>query len=267
MSRSTPLPTDLSFDKSGPFYPLIVDYLILLFGVPEMLARGLVARFVPDSPRGRLVPALEDLRKRVQAACIGVPEDEGRKLLAQMEEVIEGGRKLEGPLQLASAALSTPLEAHRDSLAVELLEDCRSKIESLKSAAAGHVLVSAHAVSSQHTDHGLLWEFFRHVRNAAGHGGQFTFKKSEPSRPAEWRGIKIDRSLQGASLFRLPSRSGLIDFADPILLLADVERACPALRPSGAQVPVTWTRPLKQAATAHAPPGPAPEGGTSRAPP
>jgi hypothetical protein len=44
-------------------------------------------------------------------------------------------------------------------------------------------------------------EFFRHVRNAVGHGNKFSFSRSEPIRPAAFRGRSISRTLHGQPVF------------------------------------------------------------------
>ncbi len=64
-------------------------------------------------------------------------------------------------------------------------------------------------------------EFFRHLRNAASHGGFFTFKGNEPNpkRKAEWRGKVIDASLACKSMFDAAIKPG-----DLFALLWDVEQ-------------------------------------------
>ncbi len=65
-------------------------------------------------------------------------------------------------------------------------------------------------------------EFFRHLRNAASHGGVWTFRGDEPSRPAEWRGRKLTKSLEGKRLFDADLKPG-----DLLVLLSDVEKMLP----------------------------------------
>jgi hypothetical protein len=59
--------------------------------------------------------------------------------------------------------------------------------------------------------------FFRHIRNACFHGNQFHFERDEPRVRASWRGLTIDRSLQGTPLFWRFWKP-----ADPLHLLADI---------------------------------------------
>jgi hypothetical protein len=71
-----------------------------------------------------------------------------------------------------------------------------------------------------------VFQFFRHVRNAASHGNRWHFSKNEPSKPAQWNGITIDRTKQGAQnpLQGKPCFYGELQPADLLYLLQDVER-------------------------------------------
>jgi hypothetical protein len=44
-----------------------------------------------------------------------------------------------------------------------------------------------------------VFQFFRHVRNAASHGNRWHFRSWEPISRAEWNGIVIDDTLKGPS--------------------------------------------------------------------
>jgi len=71
------------------------------------------------------------------------------------------------------------------------------------------MLVVSYESTKQHTDDGEFWEFFRHCRNAAAHGGRFNFLGAEPKRPARWQGPEITRALHGKPLFRQRDNSFL----------------------------------------------------------
>lgn len=62
-------------------------------------------------------------------------------------------------------------------------------------------------------------EFFRHLRNAASHGGMWNFCDDEPSRPASWRGRILSNSLQDKRIFDANLKPG-----DLLVFLADVEK-------------------------------------------
>ncbi len=64
-------------------------------------------------------------------------------------------------------------------------------------------------------------EFFRHIRNAASHGGSFDFKENEPNpkRPAIWRGRRITQELQSKPLWDAKLQPG-----DSLVFLWDVEQ-------------------------------------------
>lgn len=41
------------------------------------------------------------------------------------------------------------------------------------------------------------FEFYRHIRNAVSHGNKFTFKNTEPRKPASFKTLTIDASMNG----------------------------------------------------------------------
>jgi hypothetical protein len=54
---------------------------------------------------------------------------------------------------------------------------------------------------NQYFDKSPELEFFRHVRNALGHGNRFNFVGKEPSRPATFNGRTLSNALDGQTLF------------------------------------------------------------------
>ena len=70
------------------------------------------------------------------------------------------------------------------------------------------------------------WELFRHIRNASAHDNLFTFRESEPSRPAHWRKLTIDDTRKGKNN-PLCGRKCFFEFmgiSDLLLLLWDTEQ-------------------------------------------
>ena len=72
-------------------------------------------------------------------------------------------------------------------------------------------------LKSNHYSDNPIWQFFRHVRNACFHGNQFYFMKGQPNKPASWRGMEIDSSLNGSTLI-----FDFIGIGDCFLLVADI---------------------------------------------
>jgi hypothetical protein len=63
-------------------------------------------------------------------------------------------------------------------------------------------------------------EFFRHSRHAASHGNKWHFVGKEPVRPAEWKGVVLDRpNFQGK-----PFIHGTLTPGDLLFLLGDIEK-------------------------------------------
>jgi len=71
-----------------------------------------------------------------------------------------------------------------------------------------------------------VFEFFRHVRNAASHRNRWHFHSHAPVHPAAWNGIVLDASQKGASnpLHGKTCFYGNLQPADLLYLLRDVER-------------------------------------------
>jgi hypothetical protein len=201
------------FDRAKPFYPLVMNYLVLLIGFKELALRGLTAAQSLDQLAGR-ISAL--------APATATPE--------QVEAVRAGLRKLSGPLELRSEYQGGHIAVDVDELAREIIDNHGYLLGSTIRA-GGSLLVLAHEISKGMPWHGVdpLWEFLRHCRNAAAHGGAFRLVAGEPKRPAVWGQIEITRKVQNMPLFRDASGGGLLSPGDPIRLLWDLEQAHPEM--------------------------------------
>ena len=82
------------------------------------------------------------------------------------------------------------------------------------------------SVKERFKDQRPIFEYFRHVRNAASHGGTFTFWSDEPTKPAEWRGSRIDHKQTGRAnpLFGTSCFFDFLEIGDVLLLLWDIEQ-------------------------------------------
>lgn len=76
-----------------------------------------------------------------------------------------------------------------------------------------------YASVKDNNDKSEIFEFFRHIRNAASHSNKFTFLGDEPVRPAKWRNIEITKELQGTQCF-----GKFIDCADLISLILEIDK-------------------------------------------
>ena len=201
------------FDRGKPFYPLVMHYLAQLIGFKELGLRGITGQQSLDDLAGRL-PAL---------AAPGADE-------AKAVEVREGLRKLSGPLELRSEFQGGHITVDVDEIARDIVANS-AYIAASTMLAAGSLLVLAHELSKGKPwyDTGPLWEFLRHCRNAVAHGGTFTFRGAEPSRPAAWGIFNVTRQLQGTKLFKDAAGQGMLSPGDPIRLLWDIEQAYPQM--------------------------------------
>jgi hypothetical protein len=212
------------FDRGKPFYPLVMNYIVQLIGFKELAVRGVV-RTQPYS--GEI---LREIVKKLAGAS--APDESMQEhTLKQVEEVTTQLSKLLGPLELRSEFQGNRISIDIDAIANELATNFNYLLPyTLR--AAGHLLILAHEICKDepYHDQGPLWEFLRHCRNAAAHGGTFTFLNNEPRRLAQWGHIEIIGSLQGTPLFKGENGKGFLSPGDPIRLLWDIEQAYPSMK-------------------------------------
>jgi len=202
------------FDRSKPFYPLVMHYLAQLIGIKELALRGIVGS-----------ESLEALVDRIPALG-AVPAGNEAKVTEVRDEL----RKLNGPLELRSEYQDNHITIDIDDIARDVVANHLYLLSStLRS--AGSLLILAHEISKDTPWHdtGSLWEFLRHSRNAAAHGGVFNFLHGEPRQPTLWGSFVITAKLQGTLLFKDRAGAGLLSPGDPIRLLWDIEQAYPQM--------------------------------------
>lgn len=87
-----------------------------------------------------------------------------------------------------------------------------------------YMIITAYALTEgKYRNNDPLWQFFRHVRNAAAHGGKFNLQRNQPDKPAEWGEKRIERGLNGKRLVSFIGQEGFLETGEIILLLLSVE--------------------------------------------
>lgn len=217
------------FDRGKPFYPLVMNYLILLIGFKDLAARGVINELGQHSS----IATKLDIDAIARNIFSHVPDEHNSKqqFEGDSSEIEEGLNKILGPLELKSEFQGDHIKIDIDIIAQELIQNHIYLIAFLMES-AGSLLILAHEVSKDKSwhDKGPLWEFLRHCRNAAAHGGLFNLRHGEPRRPAEWGSIRIENSLNGTPLFKNDKVEGLLSPGDPIRLLWDIEQAYPNIK-------------------------------------
>lgn len=193
------------FDRSKPFYPLVMSYLLQLHAIKEFAAIGTLG------PRRtwQLAQEIEE---------------------AEREGLQRSVTKLLGPMSLAITDETDRLDVPVEFVAKEFV-DSHAYLLRHQVLAALSVLVMAHEITKEKRYRTVdeKCEFLRHCRNAAAHNGCWSFKHDEPRRPARWRSISLDPSLQGLPLLKGPDFTGSLSLGDPIALLWDIEHDNPAM--------------------------------------
>lgn len=194
-----------SFDRGKPFYPLVMNYVTLLVGFKELAIRGLLGKPSLDA-------ALDKIGGMADASA------------DQIDELRKGLSKLSGPLELKSELSGGYITFDIDEVSSEIAQNSSYLAEFLMRS-AGSVLVLAHELSKSQPwrDTGPVWEFLRHCRNAAAHGGKFHLLHGEPTKPAYWGQMQLTTQLHGTPLFKESGGGGLLSPGDVIRLLYDIE--------------------------------------------
>lgn len=193
------------FDRSKPFYPIVMNYVSQLHAIKELLVIGVLGT------------------QRTWQALSNLTTEEKQVVGSAVDDLL-------GPLSLEVTDRTTRLEIGVDTIAKELAEH-HSYLLPRQLMAAHTALVMAHEVTKgqPYRNADALWEFLRHTRNAAAHNARWSFQNGEPSRPASWRSITLCPSLDGYHLFRLGTQPGTLQLGDPIALLWDIEQTCPGM--------------------------------------
>jgi len=203
------------FQRGSPFYSLITNYTVLLLGFKEFTAAG-IALFVQGLPEKERSQVLDDARSRGNYELV--------QRLANANPA-----ELHPPLELVSELENQRIRIDAPATMLELMRNTGHLLPSLKRTAAGSLLIHAFEQTQPFHDRGHLWEFLRHCRNAAAHGGRFNLRHGEPLRPAVWGRFSVTASLQGTWLIATEEAAGLLAPGDPLRLLWDLEQANPKL--------------------------------------
>ena len=199
-----------SFDRGKPFYPLVMNYLTQLIGFKELALRGVIG-----------APALDSALKQLG----GTPEASKEQLSELQSQLSE----LAAPLNLRCESSDGYLTVDIDEIARDITQNSTYLAEFLMKS-AGSVLILAFELSEAWRDKGPLWEFLRHCRHAAAHGGKISFKNAEPKHLAQWGKLHLLPTHQGMPLFKTINQPGILSPGDPIRLLYDIEQAYPSMK-------------------------------------
>lgn len=204
---------ELQFNRNLPFYPLVVNYLAAIQGVYELTARYMIANTQETLDDHDLVPSSVTPETPQTDELIA-------SFYAHPQNRVETRTVTEARLRFTFHEGRAPIDPR--VIAAEVGSGAALTLPWLIRTAGGSMLISAWAVSSEFHELSPEWEFLRHSRNAAAHGGRFTFLGKEPVREARWRNLSIKREMKGTPLFK-GLDEGLLWPGDPVHLLWDLE--------------------------------------------
>jgi len=205
---------ETEFDRSKPFWSLILTLNVTLHGNTDVLSRVItkkIRKLNNDLSHSELVDYSSfDLNRFI---------DQGLTT-----ELLEGGISLGSSVRDDINLYLEVLENEFDSYYLLLVAD-------LINIPLRMLVISAYEITKdEHYSNDPLWQFFRHVRNASAHNNKFTFTKNEPRYPALWRSKSISRDLAGTHLFnsdpsmKPDSKNFFLMPADILLMLNDIEK-------------------------------------------
>ncbi len=200
---------EVRFNRGKPFYVHVVNYIAQAHGFVDLASRGLANLYTTMGEAEREAAFADPVYGATARRIF-----EGR-LTEQLARLAIEAKAQTPPIVLDLGLLGEELVDHHD----EILEGIMGH--------AGALFMLAWETSESFHNPGPLWEFLRHCRNAAAHGGRFNFVRAEPRRPAQWRTFTITAALQATPLFESRGSAGLLKPADGLLLLFDIEQTIP----------------------------------------
>jgi hypothetical protein len=202
------------FDRAKPLYPVVMMLLTGIHGWFELWSRSAILRVKKAIADGKG-------RNEIEAELEGINSDLAKRALK--EGASSGVTPLLFRAQFKSKVQPQPLEIDVDQISHELFDSGHYLSGFVIRAVSGSLIVAHEMTRKFQSKKDSEWEFLRHCRNAAAHGDVFDLRDGEPKQPAEWRGLRITRQLNGTRLFATDDQEGLLLPGDVILLYQDLQ--------------------------------------------
>jgi len=203
----------LNFDRSKPFYPLVVNYLILIHGYLDNASRVTIGRTREELSEHSPVPPTLTAGTPISAEYVDEFYSHPANRVTTRRATIP---------QLAAT------DGRKFDLDFDQLRDeydiSSTVLGQWMMRSAGVLFVTAWETTRALSTKSPEWEFLRHCRNAIAHDGAISLKNGEPRLPAEWNGIEITPASHGTTLFGNAKTPGLLWPGDPLYLLWDLEQ-------------------------------------------
>ncbi len=187
------------FQRSSPFYPMVLNYTVLLLAIKEFGAAGIAQHL-------KSLPDAEYQKELAEAKIQGNITLVERLKAASIEELYP-------PLVLVSEFQDQHINIDAFATMRELWENIAFLVDDLKLSAVSALLVHAYEATS----------------------GRFTFRNGQPRHPVIWGRYTLTRAThEGMPLIMHKGIAGLFGQGDPLRLLWDIEQRyiVPTLRRS-----------------------------------
>lgn len=217
-----------NLDKQNFFYKAITTLAFAQFGANELFSRGFIIY------HRRQMPDDSDFIQYIES-------------LPFPDEIKQGLINFRGftPHTIVPGFLkkdkSLAYRMDPNTLAYNFIADERGAGSSERNISLTHmtILSAWEQIAGFGLPNGPVFEFFRHIRNAAAHNGKFEFHKKvlnkstgELLKPAEWNTFKITSGLQGKHLIALTKLDNdcFLDQGDIVEFLLDFETHYPQIK-------------------------------------
>ena len=208
--------------KESCFYPLLVNVFIGLHGYQDLMSKRLISELgdFENSPQ-----LLESLKKTNLEEYKKINPRWIESIDTQKNEVIP-------PLFELNQFFDNVDISVQDVSEVMTFENNESSLKYTFSNILGGIIIAFEEakskLNSQEKERSEIWQFFKHIRNAAAHGGQFHFNRKEPKFAAKWGQYEIVHEMKYESAFEFIN-SGMLSYSNIIDLLLEVEATHPQI--------------------------------------
>jgi len=215
-----------NLDKNNYFYDTVVTLAYTQFGINELYARGFMIYKIKEFPKRN--DLINDINQYDFPSEV---KDQISKMQTFTPLIFVPG------FQTKDESKVYQMEPNHS--AVQFIQDTGGRTKKNLELTHMTIIAAWEKIQTENLSDSPIWQFFRHIRNAAAHNGKFQFnnkvinnKTGELLREAKWGNFEIKGSFQGLTLMLLDKndKSSFWDQGDLVDFLLDFENHYPGLK-------------------------------------